>query len=423
MRLLTKTMLYFLLAMIPLLAAGGFLLFRQFSNQLNERADKELVYEEVQWIQYLEANTNGSSSFVLRSPDLLIFPAQKEPTPYPELTTAYGTKAKENVQIPFRQLAHVVEINGIPYQIVIRKSQEQKLALVSNITSVMLIVFAGLFLATLLFNWIISKQLWQPFRESLQKVRKLELQKMENAQFGETNTEEFNELNASLNTMVQKIRSDYLNMKEFTENAAHEMQTPLAVAQSKLELLLQDSSLNDSQVQSVAQATDALGRLNKLNLSLLLLAKIESNQFEAVEQVSLTEVTKKYLRLFEEMIKDKNLLIETDFREEFTATIHPFLTDSLLSNLIGNAIKYNQEGGRLSIRTSNKEFCISNTSSLPAIETNQLFQRFKTPAQASNNSTGLGLAIVKKIIDTSHLSISYQHEEGMHRFCIRNKKA
>lgn len=422
MRLLTKTTLYFLLAMIPLLAAGGYLLFQQFGARINERADKELVYEEVQWIQYLEAATSNGSSFILRSPDLVIYPVQKEPTTYPEISTTYSAKARENVQIPFRQLSHVVDINGIPYQIVIRKSQEQKLALVANITSIMLLVFAGLFIATLLFNWIISKRLWRPFRLSLQKVQNLELQKMEAIRFDETNIKEFNELNASLNTMVQKIRSDYLNMKEFTENAAHEMQTPLAVAQSKLELLLQDSRLAESQIQAVAQATEALSRLSKLNQSLLLLAKIENNQFEPVEQISLTEVAKKYLRLFDEMINDKNLTVEIDPDEEFTVLLHPFLADSLVSNLLGNAIKYNREGGVIVIESHREEFCISNSSPLPAIQMQQLFKRFKNAADVTGNSTGLGLAIVKTIVDTSHLVIGYHHENGQHRFCIRHQR-
>src|SRR5438105_1944774 len=109
MRLLTKTTVYFLLAMIPLLAAGGYLLFQQFNARINERADKELVYEEVQWIQYIEAATANGSSFILRSPDLLIYPVESEPTQFPVLSTTYGTKARENVQIPFRQLSHVVD--------------------------------------------------------------------------------------------------------------------------------------------------------------------------------------------------------------------------------------------------------------------------------------------------------------------------
>lgn len=418
MRLLSKTTLYFLLAMIVLLFIGGYLLFRQFSNQINQRADKELVYEEVQWIQYLEANTNSESNFILRSPDLLIYPTEKDPTPYPQISTTSGVKARENIQVPFRQLTHVVDINGTPYEIVIRKSQEQKLALRSNITYIMFLVLAGLFIGTIIFNWAISHRLWKPFRDSLQKVRNLELQKMEAIRFEKTNIEEFNELNQSLNTMVQKIQSDYLNMKEFTENAAHEMQTPLAIAQSKLELLLQDASLNDKQIEAIAQTTEALSRLSKLNQSLLLLAKIENNQFEATQKISLSEITGKYLRLFDEIIKDKKLEVKLDVHDDFAPILHPFLADSLISNLLGNAIKYNVEGGSISIRITPNEYCISNTSDLPPMEAKHLFQRFKTAGNNYNRSTGLGLAIVKTIIDTSRLSIFYQSNESMHVFCV-----
>lgn len=419
MRLLTRTTLYFLLAMVPLLFATGYFLFKQFSNQINEQADKELVYEEVQWIQYLEATTTGNSNFILRSPDLLIYPTEKEPATYPTIATITGTKARENVQIPYRQLTHVVSINGIPYQIVIRKSQEQKIALVANITLIMLVVFAGLFLATLLFNWFISKRIWKPFKDSLNKVRNLELQKIDAIRFEETNTREFNELNRSLNTMVQKIRGDYVNMKEFTENAAHEMQTPLAVAQSKLELLLQDETLNNAQVSSIAQATTALSRLSKLNQSLLLLAKIENDQYRATEELDLSEIVLKYLRLFEEMITVKEISVETKFEGVFKVFLHPFLADSLVSNLLGNAIKYNQQQGTIVIGINDKDFCISNTSALAEIDTKHLFQRFQTSAKQNDQSTGLGLAIVKKIADNAHLTIRYQNQEGVHSFCLQ----
>ena len=168
MKLLTKTTLYFLCAILPLLAAGGFLLFQQFSKQINERADKELIYEELQWIQYLESNTSPASNYILQSPNLLIYPVRKEPTRYPTISSHYGTQPKENLRLPFRQLEHEVDIHGVPYQIVIRKSQEQKLALQKSVTTIMLLVFAGILIATMLFNWIISKKLWQPFRASLQ---------------------------------------------------------------------------------------------------------------------------------------------------------------------------------------------------------------------------------------------------------------
>lgn len=421
MKLLTKTTLLFLLAMIPLLAAGGYLLFSQFSKELNDRVDKELVYDELQWIQYLEAATANGSNFILRSPDLLIYPVNERPQKYPRIRSTQGTKAKENVQIPFRLLSHVVSINGTPYHITIRKSQEQKAALVVNITRIMLAVFAGLFLATLLFNWLISKKLWQPFQTSLQKIRNLELEKMKTIYFSETTIEEFNELNASLNSMTQKIYSDYVNMKEFTENAAHEMQTPLAVAQAKLELLLQEPGLQESQLETISQASTALNRLGKLNQSLLLLAKIENKQYEASKAINLAEPVRKYLYLFDEIIKNKSLVIDTSFEEAFEVMLHSFLADSLISNLLGNAIKYSDAGGRITIGISEQQFCISNTSLFPAIDREQLFKRFSAADNRSETSTGLGLAIAKKIADNNGLSITYSHEDNTHRFCIRKK--
>jgi len=421
MRLLTKTTVYFLIAMVPLLAAAGFYLFNQFSKELNNRSDKELITDEIQWIRYLRTEAENGTTFILKTPDLLIFPVDAPVTAYPAITDVFEYNTKVNNKVPYRQLSHVVSISGIPYQITIKKSQEQKAVLVTNVTRIMLFVFAGLFFATLIFNWVISKKLWKPFKQSLNKIRSAELQKMEAIRFENTNIEEFNELNASLNYMTGKIYADYVNMKEFTENAAHEMQTPLAVVQSKLELLLQDNNLNDGQVQSILQATAALSRLSKLNQGLLLLAKIENNQYETNEEISLTEITKKYLHLFHELIKDRQLIIETHFENDFKVKLHPLLADSLVTNLVGNAVKYNYKGGKIEITVSEKNYIISNTSLLKPLPPEKLFKRFNSSKDAGETSNGLGLAIVKKICDTHNLLIAYQAENGIHHFNIRKK--
>src|SRR5579875_2674016 len=119
MRLLTKTNLYFLIAMMCLLTIAGFLLFVQFNNQLNQRADKELTYEEVQWVDYLEVATLNSN-FILQTPEILIYPTNKPVTESAQLSTVYGNKANDKTQIPFRQLNDVVNINGTAYQIILR---------------------------------------------------------------------------------------------------------------------------------------------------------------------------------------------------------------------------------------------------------------------------------------------------------------
>jgi signal transduction histidine kinase len=421
MRLLTKTTLYFLAALVPLLVAAGFYLYQQFSRELNERMDEELITEEIQWIRYLRTQAANGNTFILRTPELLIAPVNSPVTKFPTFETTTGFDAKDNRKLPFRQLTHIVPVNGIAYLITIRRSQEQRTVLVANITRIMLIVFAALFIITLLVNWLISRTIWQPFRRSLQKIRDAELQKMEAVHFEETNIKEFNELNSSLNQMAGKIHTDYISIKEFTENAAHEMQTPLAVVQSKLELLLQDSNLKDEQVNSIIQASDALTRLSKLNQSLLLLTRIENNQFETTEKISLQAVTEKYLKLFDELIKDRNVSVETTFNEDWSITLHPLLADSLASNLIGNAVKYNYNGGRIIITVNSNKYEISNTSDLPAINQEEIFKRFNKSKSNSGNSNGLGLAIVKKICDTHGLSITYRGEDNYHTFIITKR--
>jgi signal transduction histidine kinase len=421
MKLLTKTTLYFLVALVPLLALAGFYLFNQFSKEINYRSDKELISDETAWTQYLESEAENGTTFILKTPGLSIFPTDDAVAADPTITNTYGYGIKGDDKIPYRQLSQVVSISGNPYQIIIRQSQEQKAALVTDVTRIMLFVFVGLFGATLIFNWAISKRLWKPFRHSLSKIRSAELQKMEAIHFEKTNTQEFNELNASLNYMTGKMYKDYVNMKEFTENAAHEMQTRVAVVQSKLELLLQDNNLKDEQVQSILLSVSALRRLSSLNEGLLLLAKIENNQYETTEAISLTEITKKYLRLFDEFIKEKQLTVKTTFNSEFTTKLHPILADSLITNLLGNAIKYNYYGGNIEITVSSNNYHIGNTSMLKPIPTEKLFMRMNTSKDSNERSNGLGLAIVKKIADVNHLEISYHAQNGMHSFDIIKK--
>ncbi len=421
MRLLTKTTLYFLIAMILLLTMGGFYLFNQFSKELDHQTDQELILDEIQWIRYLRSQADEGITFILRTPELSIAPVDRPTSEYPTLTRTKGFGAKQNREVPFRQLSHVVAIYDIPYQIVIRKSQEQRSVFIANVTRIMLLVFVALLLIMLLVNWLINKNIWKPFKHSLVKIRGAELQKMEAIHFDNTPIKEFNELNAALNFMTGKIYRDYVIMKEFTENAAHEMQTPLAVVQSKIELLLQGPDITDEQYNSITQASGALKRLSNLNQSLLLLAKIENNQYDTSEAVALVAVARKYLQLFDEIIKDKQLVVETFFSGDLFVQMHPFLADTLMSNLIGNAVKYNYPGGRLLLFADTTSFKISNTSNSPAIDSNLLFKRFQSKKYNNDTSNGLGLAIVKKIGDTHKLKVDYEYKDGLHSFLIVKK--
>jgi len=84
--------------------------------------------------------------------------------------------------------------------------------------------------------------------------------------------------------------SDYNSQKRFSENASHEIQTPLAVIKSKVDLLIQSDNLKDYEMKLIAGIDDACSKLISLNKSLLLLTKIENRQFKTAEKVSIEKL-------------------------------------------------------------------------------------------------------------------------------------
>ena len=129
MRLLTKTTLYFFTAMTILLLIAGFYLFNRFTRELNSKSDQELLYEERAWIKYLHTEVARGVTFILRSPDVSIYPVNIPGNEFPTIEDVRGPE-----KITYRQLTQVVSVYGNSYQIVLRKSQEQKVALISFIT-------------------------------------------------------------------------------------------------------------------------------------------------------------------------------------------------------------------------------------------------------------------------------------------------
>ena len=416
MKLLTKTTVYFLLIMLPVFAAGAFYLYAKFNKEIKHETDEELVNDKLQWMRYLDTASVNNPVFSISTPEFNLQPTEKAAQNKHKLKGVNIYQEPENTYAPFRQLSQVITLHDNNYELVLRKSLIEKDDLIKNVVFVMLAAFAGLFLFVLLTNWLISKSVWKPFYLSLDKIQRLQLNKLEATVFDNTATNEFNQLNAALNSMTARIHDDYTSIKELTEDAAHEMQTPLAIAQSKLELLLQDDTLTETQLNSIMVSYDELQRLSKLNHNLLLLAKIENQQYPVTEQPDLCAVIEKYLLLFEELIREKNLRIHKEMTDNAPWPLHPALADILVSNLLGNAIKYNYPNGHIDIRVTSNTFSISNTSQLPEIPADMLFQRFKKHNNSYTNSNGLGLAIVKKIADSYHLQLHYNFENGQHKF-------
>jgi signal transduction histidine kinase len=233
----------------------------------------------------------------------------------------------------------------------------------------------------------------------------------------ETRISEFRQLNKTLDRMAKKMRRDYINLKEFNENASHEIQTPLAIIKSKLELLIQGEGLNEEQMGMINSVYEAATRMSRLNQGLLLISKIDNNQFHHTEQVDLQKVMEKTLKHFEEIIDLKKIRILHHFNAPACPQMNPALSEILVSNLVSNSIRHNVEEGEIRITMDSDGFEIANTGHPLTISPDELFRRFRK-SDRTTDSVGLGLAIVKKIVQLYQFDIRYEVKENLHRIKV-----
>ncbi len=328
----------------------------------------------------------------------------------------YGKEKKEH--FPARQLIFPVIVNGKSYNVFIQKSQEETEDLIQLILLITLVIVVLLLMIVFLINRFVLRRLWKPFHYTLSQLKQFNLSGKNRLQLQHSRINEFNELNYAVGIMSDHVSQEYNALRSFTENASHEMQTPLAIINSKLDLLIQGDNINEQQMEQLQVIYNALERLSKMNQSLLLLTKIENNQFNQTENISLDTIIKDKIFQFDELIINRKLTIKTDIIP-ININCNKQLLDIMLSNLLNNAIRYNIDGGVISILVKESELIISNTSLLPSLDPEKIFQRFYRHADNKQEGNGLGLSIVKQICTDFGYSLHYLFRDNVHEFHIQ----
>jgi signal transduction histidine kinase len=261
-------------------------------------------------------------------------------------------------------------------------------------------------------NVFISRRILRPFHKTLKAIENFSLKTDREINLSPTRTKEFQQLNYFLKTMTGKARADYRALKEFTENASHELQTPLAIIRGKLELLL-ETPINEEQGNLVLSALNSIERLSRINHSLTLLNKLENQEFSTLGACDISLHVHNILNDLSELIEMRSIALKKDIQENIKVLIHPSLADILIMNLLTNAIRHNIHNGRIHITLNPSTLTIENTGLPPEIPVDRAFERFKKTSQ-NNDSIGLGLAIVKQICVASGLSITYAYQQDRH---------
>lgn len=405
---ITSSILIFLIGCLVFYFVLSYVLIRQL--------DKSLRSERTEIIQFA-AEHNQLPEIVNTIEQQIHF----EPTTTLVNRSVFASKkvwiAHEKEFELSRSLTFGISVGGKNYIATVTKSQMEAEELLKLMIAIATIMIGIIIVANFIINKIILRKLWQPFYHTITNISAFQLSKKQVLQLPVTKIEEFDLLNSSFNAMAKTVATEYESLKEFTSNAAHEMQTPLAVIANTTDALMQDEVVLQNHHQSIAIIEHSVNKLSRLNQSLLLLAKIENERFSLNESVAWNELIEQKLEELHELIASQNIQLTVTL-DPFVTQFHHHLADIIISNLLNNAIRYNMQNGSITISLKNKHLVIVNTSHIPDLDAVKVGNRFYRHPATKPDGNGLGLSIVKQICSVAGYTFTYHFNNNQHYFSI-----
>ncbi|SKB39959.1 sensor histidine kinase [Daejeonella lutea] len=410
MKLLTKTSLnQFWLSIIIIVITGIMLLFL-LQREVSVEIEEQLEMQAAAIVHEIEAGRPVNSPMIqiisddspmLDQPrifrDTLIFDQLQQKTEgYYYLTDNYIIKGQE---YRIRVMTSHIGIDGYSKAIIY----------IFIIMALLLIICGSV------MNYFVNRKIWQPFLTNLQRLKSYSVSSTEQLTLDRSNIHEFEEMNTVLIELAEKARAEYIALKEFTANASHEIQTPLSIIQSGLESISQ-FELQPEIAGYVVNAKEATSRLSKVNKSLLLLAKLENNDFPDKKKVDLSALLNEQIDRAEDLFSFKGLQLERQitYKEVYSSL---FLLEVLISNLLSNIVAHAGQGTQVKISLTDAAMTFENGGEALTFPEGQLFARFGKGTD-SNKGNGLGLSIVKQICLANGWEVKYHYADKMHVFKV-----
>lgn len=419
MKLITKTTLLYLLLTAFVISGSGLVLFMTAENFIQKQIQHHFTFREERLVRRL-AETNPDLPYLntFKSQRVVARPDLKKPLlTYQEKDTVMRNEMMGELQ-PYRMRTFDKQVQGQVYRISLFVSVQDYRLLLNVIIKTVSYIFLVLLVLLLLLNYLSSRYLWRPFYHTLDQIKHYSINQTGSLVFTPTSTREFRELNLLLTQMIRRIEQDFRNMKEFTENISHEIQTPLAVVKAKIEMLIKSNGLAESQYKAIHAVSQSTSRLSRLSKTLGLISKINNQEFVNKEQIQLQPFVANILFNFKELAELKEVKIHAELDPQAFLFIDSYLLDVLLSNLLKNALSHNYRNGEICIRLEPGSLKISNTGCPLTFPPEELFDRFRRNADKPN-SLGLGLSIVRKICALNQIDIRYAYQQERHAFELR----
>ena len=224
-----------------------------------------------------------------------------------------------------------------------------------------------------------------------------------------------------LNRMMDRLEASFRQATRFSADASHELKTPLAIMQGELENALQSAAPGSSEQQLFSNLLEEIQRLKTITRSLLLLAQADAGQLTlAPEPVDLSAEIENLIEDARVLATDSRLHFDVQLQPEIHITADRALLHTALFNLISNAIKYNEQDGKISFRLNSAEskavFTIGNNGpGIPLEDQPKIFTRFFRGGRVKSpvvEGMGLGLSLAREIVRAHGAELSLQESRA-----------
>ena len=324
----------------------------------------------------------------------------------------------EGYPVDYRVFYRKIEIEGKPFVLMSHIPMIENKDLLATMGSQYGLLFLALLVSLTILQRIMSKKLWKPFYDTLDKIEGFKLESGQKPDFEQTTTIEFSRLNEKLNGLMVDNITIYKQQKEFIENASHELQTPLAVFKSQLDILLQQPGLTQSNTEIIRSLYAVSARMTRLNKNLLFLARIDNAQLSNMEVVDFVKILHGQLLYLRELAESEGLTVHVETGNSLNLKANKLLVESLINNMVVNAIRHNVKEGTINIKVDNSGLKVSNTGVPYALDPNKIFRRFSRSSEEKKGN-GLGLAIVQQICIMHGWEVGYNYENNLHVFGVK----
>ena len=411
MKLITKSSLTFISASVLFFLVGSIIMYFSVRTIISSNLNDTLLEKKIN----LEKQIDPDNVERFYSNDVFVSKTNSE------ITSSFSdTVLIENGKyILYRQLHFHYVVANQNYRIKILQSQTKTDLLITKIV-IMNVGLAFVFFLILFFvNRHSVKNTLKVFYNTIQKLEEFDWNNNEKLHLDSAQLFEIKKMNTVIQKMADTIRKDFELQKEYTENVSHELQTPLAIISTKIDEMMQSDNLTKHQMEQLALLMETTNRLSKINQALIFLTKIDNRFYTEGSTFSLNQLMKDQLELFSDSVEDNNIKMKLNLLDTTHIYMDKYLAETMIDNLIRNAILHNNNTKEISISIENNCFTISNSGEKLPFPPEKIFDRFSKSA-TNKKSLGIGLSVVKSICELYNFELSYS-QENFHTFIIKFK--